>query len=362
MIIILDKSIFDAYKDRIDVHIIDELIEDICKQRRKGKHLIFANKKDILQLISDENLSRLQSATLQQVNKELTSFDKSLLNECMSVEFFHPNYLTGEPKTGRHVIDITLIDLEKDIIPLPNLVLENAKDDIIFSAIASYTLKKKSLSNFNLNYQVLHGGGNTMIEVCRDYLNVNPLTFAICDSDRRTPLCKSGETSKGVLRVFDAFKRHAQFHEMLVHEVENLIPVSFLKEIARKEQLPTLEFLDFSMEEYPESYFYYDLKNGFKYSQVWDEDSDISKYWKSIYEEYAKKNDLCYLALSNKQLPLDENDNVIFNKLSSLLPHAINNIPYSDSSKFKPEILEDAWLDIGEKLVSWFISPKPIRI
>lgn len=363
MIIKIDNSVFDSYFAHEDRDKFYELIEEACKKRRQGKHFIYTEKKNILRILDDDELSGIQKSTLKTVNKELTAFNEELLQTCKIINVINSKYCNVDDFKNEILLDLNRQEFTNDIIPLATLVLENSNDNLVFSKIASFVLKKKNLSNFFTNYHVVLGGGNTMIAECSNFLMTNPLTFAICDSDKKSPECEIGDTAKGVMKVFEKFNKSEHYFQLNVHEVENLLPLCILKETARPEQLPAVKFLEHSAKVQPECYKYYDLKEGFKYNQIWATAEDsVSSYWKGLYEQYAESNRMCYSETYLDGAKLNQSNNVIFNRLSSMLPHAIDKISFFNKEELEPQVLENTWYEVGEKLISWFLAPRAINV
>jgi|GEM_PF-6223030 len=363
MIINIDNSVFHSYHEQADKTKFYELIEEVCKKRRQGKHFVYTEKINILRILEDEQLSSIQKSTLRTINKELTVFDEGLLKTCKVIHVIDSKVCENKIYDEEVVVDLSRQNFINDIIPVATLILENSNDDLVFSKIVDFVLQKKNLSNFFTDYHVVLGGGHTMIAECSTFLMSNPLTFAICDSDQKSPECEVGNTAKGVKGVFDTFNKAEQYYQLNVHEVENLLPLCILKETARKEQLPVINFLEYSVKQQPDCYKFYDFKEGFKFSQIWnDRDNNVSQFWKGLYEHYAESTNICYSKDFLGGAKLNESDNVIFNRLSSMLPHAISKISHFEKNELTPQVLEDIWFEVGEKLISWFLAPKAINV
>jgi hypothetical protein len=45
-----------------------------------------------------------------------------------------------------------------------------------------------------------------------------------------------------------------------------------------------------------------------------------------------------------------------------MLPHAISKISHFEKNELTPQVLEDIWFEVGEKLISWFLAPKAINV
>jgi hypothetical protein len=82
----------------------------------------------------------------------------------------------------------------------------------------------------------------------------------------------------------------------------------------------------------------------------------MAKYWREIYESYHGTADFI------KKVNCGEvsEDSVIFNKLSSMLPHVMEDVCEANISSVSPVAVETMWLLIAKKMTDWFVASKPI--
>ncbi|ENM5907187.1 hypothetical protein LPR20_003350, partial [Vibrio mimicus] len=257
---------------------------------------------------------------------------------------------------GKKYIDIKNYTLEFGSLPVPKLVLEDIEDDKVYRKVVDWKLKNsESLNGFSVFYEAVHGGGNRTANICRYELSRGSFTFSICDSDKKTPMCDIGDTAKLTKAVFLEHGLESQFLVLDAHEVENLLPINILMDTARNEQKPALHFLEYASELDCRCYQYYDMKNGNSYKNVYNMEGNVNSFWFTFYDSYAPSSDYLERNIKNDSF-------VMFNTLSSMLPHAIEKLSLADNIEPTPLPVAELWNNIGEQLINWFITANPIRV
>ncbi|BCV42346.1 hypothetical protein [Shewanella algae] len=327
-------------------------MDDVLSARRKGIILIDIRKKSVLKLL-ELYKNGTNNKTLKVIRGEI-SFQNEII-EAYGIKrkfaFFEThenegNLININGYFGEDQIKLRLLNA-------PRLVLENISDDCVYKKIIEWELSKGHIpSCFRINYDIIQGGGATTAAICENLISEGYLTYSLCDSDKMSPFCSIGDTANETSQTFINNNIISNFYVIDVHEVENLIPIHILNETANETQLPAIDFIRRLLDIEPRLYSYYDLKESIKYSYI-HSNLESGNYWKGIFSQL-------------EGFDIERNDNTkITNRLSSMLPHAIARLENSNISyqtKIEPESLVVNWSNIAEKLVSWFITRKPITI
>lgn len=356
MIIEIDESIAFSLLSNANNDSIS-FVEDVSKLRRTGYALIDIKKSTAIRIYSSDNISPLSKAIFRRVSEDVT-FNRGAINSVSGKIFYYDSrFLNGrEIIDGSNYIDVDGYANVINTLSPPRLVLEDIQDSKVYSAIAKWKLNKvASLANLNVNYIPVHGGGNRTARVCHNEHDNGQQVFAICDSDKKSPNCRNGKTAQAVQAFFESKDIVDRYYVIGVHEVENLIPINVLSDSARETQLPAIRFIEASLSKYEDCFVFYDFKNGFKYNEIYLSDNNISRYWRRIYDEYPGTQDLI------RGINGISSDSVLFNKLSSMLVHAIDKMENIEFVNLFPA-LEREWDNVGDKLISWFIAEPPIRV
>ena len=289
-------------------------INDLCCLRRLGHALVLIKKKTALLILKSKKLNILNERIVSRLNQDSTFINQVAEYNDARVVYFHSDYSDFEQIPSNY-IDIKGYINSNLIISHSHLVLEDIVDDYVYSVIGKWSIKnKEEYLPFHVFYEPKHGGGSRTPVVCQHLINDNKATFSICDSDKKTPDCNIGETARDTLAVFVNNQLSDNYFQLDAHEVENLLPIDLLIHKAREEQTPALLFLQSTAQEHPNAYIYYDMKNGFKYKDVYQNEGNIKAYWQDIYEGSDG-----ILEFKRQLSSGEKNDrSVIFNKLSSM--------------------------------------------
>lgn len=358
MIIEIDESIALSLLSNSNNDSIS-FIEDVARLRRTGFVLIDIKKLIAIKIYSNDNVNPLSKAVFKKVSEDIT-FNRLAIEFISNKTFFYDSrFLNGRIITvGLNCVDICGYANGEHALSQPKLILEDIQDSKVYSAIAKWKLSKiDTLSSLNVNYIAVHGGGNRTARVCLNEYESGQQVFAICDSDKKSPQCVNGQTAQLVKSFFESRNMTDRCYVINAHEVENLIPINVLSDSARATQLPAIRFIQASLDKYEDCFIFYDFKNGFKYNEIYLRETNISRYWREIYDEYPETLDLIRRINAGDA----SEDSVLFNKLSSMLVHAIDNMEGVEFLNLLPA-LEREWDNIGDKLISWFIAEAPIRV
>lgn len=369
MIIQIDSSAYDFCVNEND-HNARYFLDDLCSSRKLGYIALDSTKKIILAILNRSDLSPLQKAIINNI-KEMITFKLSLFER---VKFraivFNSKFGFDKSRYDDTNLFIDLNDYynrytRNGINPFnkPKLVLEDINDYNVYNYICRWYKNNNTVFiDYNISLDIEHGGGNRTSNICEQYFSDGKTVFSICDSDSKYPGDpKKHDTASNLIELFSSKINLNQLYVLKCQEVENLIPLSILKETANGTQLPAVKFIEHVIDQDPEYYFFIDLKNGFKYNQVFPEvETEYSKHWSKFFEDFdCEHYNRSVLSVRNKTTP--KNSSIIC-KLSSMLPHAIDRMKSMPiDTEIEPYLLAE-WKNIAEKLYSWGCSGKQLRV
>lgn len=145
------------------------------------------------------------------------------------------------------------------------LLCENIRDGELYTIGAEQYAQNDLRKLSCLNIEISNGGGHTMAYELQRFHNNRKLTLTICDSDRKYPSDKFGDTSKSIVALYNSLHSDYLWHYVIDnHEVENLIPmgiISSLKKAGRKTFLKNMKSL-VGKKMFNEFFQYFDFKKG----------------------------------------------------------------------------------------------------
>lgn len=123
--------------------------------------------------------------------------------------------------------EISIFFFEKTISIQKAIILgENGND------VSYYTfMAKKLFPHIPISFDIMSGGGSTISEVFANIQKQNKrFCLVIADSDMKYPNAPLGGTAKAIEKVWNKKRAHLDVYRLSVHEAENLLPLSFIKE------------------------------------------------------------------------------------------------------------------------------------
>lgn len=243
------------------------------------------------------------------------------------------------------------------------LLGENLNDCIFYKLLAERYLysELKGSKGISISFQQIPGGGDTTSIVLDNCVaSDNRLTLCVVDSDikyGKTDIFPQEPAKGGTVDKLNTVKYHLekstakQLFDLLcldVHEVENLIPLSILREIAEttvKDMLPGVEYLEGLLKNgYESAILCYDFKNG---SEKLKSAAALT-YWFQIAESMQ---DYSMPALCSKILVK------AIDALSTPLPSKEKKVVTIALDSY----LESRWYTIGKTVFSWGCANRPSR-
>lgn len=226
----IDESVVEAAKNN-DSDVVNFLIE-LKNAWLGGQCLVSASKKSFLELIQ---IPRLDEFSL------VSKYTQGVHSLYDSLEFFvvlvsnHAQVCSMQQFAKKYVVmDVSEIS---DIKQIHNnyLVCENVKDCDFYVLFAKRLLADKLGNTYRLNVLNSNGGGGTIVDVLKS--NQEYSCLVICDSDKKYPECRNGQTLEGVLDYFKTQYGHRLWmYALHVHEIENLVPLNLLEFVVKRDK------------------------------------------------------------------------------------------------------------------------------
>lgn len=228
---------------------------------------------------------------------------------------------------------------------------ENSTDVDLFNLILKWYLVKESIS-VNTEFDKESGGGTTTKEVLKTKLDASKIILAIIDSDVKYPGCKIGDTLKDcksmLFRQCYAFK----LHSLDVHEIENLLPFSFIDHPQMFHAEVALNKMKFDLirSNNPELLKYFDVKKGIKKNALFDSEEK--------YRDFAKECCSCDTTITDFNAHVDSsvlNNKVIFPGIESkIMRKALDHPNNKDRFSFDLYDFQNVeWQNIGQLMLDF---------
>lgn len=162
--------------------------------------------------------------------------------------------------------EISIFFFEKTIAIQKAIIMgENENDASFYTYIAHYFYP-----NIRLAYEKYSGGGSTTSDVLAGIQKKNErFCLVIVDSDMKYPNAPLGGTAKAIEKVWNKRLTQIEVYKLTVHEIENLLPLPFIKEKVRINKKVNLFFTRLrKSEDFGDIWRYYDIKNGIRVSDI----------------------------------------------------------------------------------------------
>lgn len=362
MLYYIDESVVLAAKEG-DSLVIDRL-KDLEYAWRKGQCLVSASRQSFnsLQEILDLEGYHLLAKFAQGVHSLYATLDffVVLVYEVQQIKVLQ------QFSNKYKILDIRELDDPKKITN-NYLVCENVKDSSFYINGTSFMMANQMEPTYRLNVIEGNGGGGTIVEVLDKYKDYPCL--AICDSDKKYPLCSIGETLSGVTDYFKATHgRLLWIYALYVHELENLIPFEIIQKVRKtkvgKRKINKLKEINDA--ENGKSYLqYFDFKKGIScelIAKIYKEDHAFYAVCKSVLQlSDAFDKDLEKIITLNidcsKVLMQGFGDDIFKDSLEYMSNNNLN------SSDFKLcEYQSEDWNHISNKVWSLGCAMKPKKV
>lgn len=331
--------------------LMKKAVRKLATVTTESQHLLFveniATAEYFIKLFSaEEDVANL----FYLIKNSFYTTDYSFIKRRVDVKLESGVYYTDEDDV---IVYPTSIDEFKstDRCQKSSILGENAIDVSFFGLVLKWFLKKKSIS-LNTNFEVLSGGGATTKDVLEINLDANKIVLAIIDSDIKYPDCKIGGTLKDCKKMMKRQSYSFKLHALNVHEIENLLPFSFIdhpglfnaKVLLKKKRFDLIRFNN------PGLLKYFDLKKGIQNNDLFSSAEG--------YRNYAKECCNCDTSIIDFSAHVEasvKNDNVIFPGLGAkVLRTALNHKNNKDQVDFPLlDFQYQEWHEIGQLMLDF---------
>lgn len=217
-----------------------------------------------------------------------------LKNNCSfsyNVQYFF-KVVMNDNVSDKYELPLSFFKRTSSIQPI-SILGENSSDINFFTRMA-----KELFPYANLKYNIVNGGGADTGNTLNNLQKKHIFILVIIDSDKKYINAEYGATYKSVKNAYNARLKHVKFFPLEVHEVENLLPLSFLLTTTNNEGKNFLARLK-KIGNAKEILRYYDIKNGIKFKDV-KGNMLYYQFAKLIYEKiYGNKKNNFELFISN---------------------------------------------------------------
>lgn len=355
MLIYLDDSIKHSIENNNLNNAALESLEDLASVIRAGTHLIIGGYETLNALSNLNSLGTAARTAYKALTNKFSQLNSALNHVTTYAKISTLTTITTtETQDKKRIITIPLSSIRQMNLKSPvEIIFEELNDSSIYEIISRWYLKEHITPGFiNRDYRAIHGGGGRTHVVYTDAQNRNN-QFCLCitDSDKKFPTDIFGQTSTDV-RAADQPNKVLSYHlDLDFHEIENLVPLTFLKKTCKTKPSQDLANLIKSTETNgtPEAKLFWDYKKGFKLSTL--KAKGGWQYWKTAFNltemtcATACESNTCTCEIlkpwPEKKAIKDE-----IEKLSEMDPSEC-------------EILKNLWYEIGNTLISWSISAVP---
>ena len=247
----------------------------------------------------------------------------------------------------------------KDSGPI-TLLVENSLDFKLYNIISEYYYKHIKNYGLKTSFTFSFGGGSQIKTMFDSLKNDNKLVLCIIDSDKVHPLISEGSTSSPFSKEDREDINGNLAYIINVREIETLIPLNVIQEIAVDKKLNEhIDLLDdivkFTLTENRFRKFF-DHKKGLTLKEAIYADSKHGNFWLDILSkksEFSSKS-----CLKDKECYSCSSCPKIIGFGDKILKHSIDKMQQSNLRRLSVDrdILDD-WIAIGEIMISWGCVP-----
>jgi hypothetical protein len=283
MIIYIDNSIANSIINNEKLTEINFCLSTLANEYIKGTHIILGERQTIYTIFSQEKILSMDERKIYSKIYNSLATMKCMLDYCNEYMEITSDTAKKQVKIefSKKLYSIPIEDINsKRYLIEPYMLCENISDCQFFKKFFDYYLvSHPEIKNaIRFSGEIRGGGGST---VCKEYQQIQEerKRFCLCilDSDQEYPAIfnngvKSyGQTAKDVININDLNEINTQYYLLPVREIENLIPIFFLKKVIpindqRYEGVKMIESL--INKGCIDAVYYYDFKNGIKGYQI----------------------------------------------------------------------------------------------
>jgi hypothetical protein len=363
---LVSKAELNSEKER-------NIIEKIAESVRYGKHQAFAKRNVLDRLIKIPTYENKRTKDVFSSLLVKYSTSANIVNLVCHKVFFvvhETDKKIIKDELGRYKEVYIPVDYITDyeIFGSAFLLGENDTEIRFYIFLCEYYKKKE-----NINLPTRHipdlGGGNTIGGVVKSHCELRKsFCLTLVDSDKKYPTATHGDTLKKAINKYGSFEfpfNCGIVYSDEIREIENLIPISILKEISSdnvdwKRGYDIIE----KNKDLNHNINYFDLKNGIsknKYCKILDPN------YKTYVNQFIQNCQLMTLDEFGSFCDVIDNDNdvtLLQGLGNSVLERAI--IYINEKKPILAELLdpelEEVWATVGKHIFSWTCASEPIRL
>ncbi|EPF65939.1 hypothetical protein [Pseudomonas syringae] len=248
----------------------------------EAKHVLWMPAKEIEKIVDSKTISGYQLNVLSYI-KEQSRLTKTLISD---VEFYVEVDFDGKAPPHYTMPNKLLVSYEYFIdsayVQPPIFVCENLSDiDFYMLGARNHLYDLKMLSEYDLKFEMVGGGGNTTINSFQYHFDNKKLIICVLDSDKAHPNANVKDTAARFAAHAEGWGRGYWLHILNCTEAENLVPWSIAEYVLDVVGLKTAaqQFTALS----PAARQYLDHKKGLMYSEALGLDKSYHhKHWSGL--------------------------------------------------------------------------------
>ena len=209
-------------------------------------------------------------------------------------------------------------------------------------------ITKLYFPDYNINCIPQNGGGSDTAKNFKRIQKLDSFCLVIIDTDRKYPDDDFGDTHKEVIKVYRKSLKNIRVYPLNVHEIENLLPISFLCNITNKEGKLFLN--KFQKDGTKDLFRYYDIKQGITLDCI--ENNELYyKYAEQIYN-LLYKSKKCNFAKFISEMKRNGKTKVFPGIRKDALKKYMENKNPDNSINY----FNDEWIKIAKEIVTFTCS------
>lgn len=317
-------------------------LENILKAHGEAKHLLWMPHNTATELLACEKLGFYSKKVLTELKSEVNE-TREITNKFklkLTIDFsdqYKFKFEDGSWMLGfGHFRD-------SEVLQKPILLTENDDDAKIFVIGAKTYLIRERIGNCDIKLETSLGGGDTTYKIFKKYKD-EQIRFVACiiDSDKEHPRAPLGSTAKKFAKLKQGYCEKTYFQILDCHEIENILPINILKEVAGSTVNSGIIFNNPKFKSFRK---YPDHKKGLTVAEAMSEDAGYrDKYW-SDFKGFEDHDIICpnfgEKLLANCLRYLEENG-------------------ARQASKHIQEETDNDWINIIKTVAEWGVSSKRV--
>lgn len=369
MLVWLDESVLtaDLASNQSACHGITELFNAVYR----GDHFVLGRRATLRQLAQNESLSSATRSVIATTESNFAQFGRliEVFSRKLTVTYGKSH---GIKRCEADQWEISLDQVASDAVNKSVLLAENLRDCDVYKYAAEHYRISESLAPCAIKIELSGGGGSTTPDALQN-LTVNEHRWCLCitDSDRFSPHDGLSLNAQKCREIADDGLFVVKHINLLVREIENLIPLGLLEQAMPHEHADAWSWhRDQLMGVCPDIHDYCDLKEGTSLAKILrePEGSPRREFW-TIHVSTLRLASLVALPCEDAN-QCGEPDKACscmvtngFGKvlLKSVIAHLKNCSPHSSLKNIANDPKRDEWLSMGREVLDWACAP-PDRV